>query len=121
MSRSWKGHFATAGNRFLVRTTADLTTDQKEKEQAEHEVKAGEAKQREKGGAIAHHFAVAVARAKEAVDQPRLASQFGCHPAQGVGDVRKGECQHEHPEKRGAGFESTAPVLKTGISHKHYE
>src|ERR1700722_1511326 len=102
MSRSYKVLLSTAGNHFFVRTVADLTTDQKEKEQTEDKIKAGEANQREDSVAVAHHFAVAVACVKKAVDQPWLTSKFGRHPAQRVGDVRKGECQHQHPEQPGA-------------------
>src|SRR5215469_8346123 len=113
MSRSYKLLLSTGGDHslvsmaddpFFVRTVADLTTNEKEKEQTEHKIKAGEAHQRENGIAVAHHFAVAVARVKKAVDQPRLTSQFRRHPAQSVSNVRKGKCQHQHPEQPGAGF-----------------
>src|SRR5215831_3947095 len=113
MSRSYKLLLSTGGDHCLVSmaddpfflgAVADLTTNEKEKEQTEHKIKAGEAHQRENGVTVAHHFAVAVARVKKAVDQPWLTSQFGRHPAQSIGNVRKGKCQHQHPEQRGAGF-----------------
>src|SRR6516164_370966 len=113
MSRSYKlllstaadaSFVPTADDPFFVWPVADLTTKEKEKEQAEHKIKAGEAHQRKNGVAVAHHFAVAVARVKKAVDQPWLTSQFGRHPAQSVSNVRKGKCQHQHPEQPGAGF-----------------
>src|SRR5262245_21717187 len=103
MSRSYKRLLFAAGNQLFARTVADLTTDQKEKEQTEHKIQADEANQRENGVAVAHHFTVAVAREKKAVDQPWLTSQFGRHPAQCVSDVWKGKRQHQHPEQPGAG------------------
>ena len=100
---------------------ADLTTDQVKKEQTEYKIETDEANQRENRVAVAHHFAVAVARVKKAVDEPWLATQFGRHPAQGVGDVRKGKRQHQYPEQPGAGFQSAAPILEIGKAHKEDE
>src|ERR1017187_10639935 len=98
MSRSYKVLLCPTGDHFFIRTVGDLTTDQKEKKQAEHKIQAGETNHCENSVAITHHFAVAVSRVKKAVDQPWLTSQFCRHPAQCVGNVGKGECQHQHPE-----------------------
>src|SRR6516164_7529111 len=57
-----------ADDHCFVRTAADLTTLQKKKEQTEHKIDADEANQRKNCAAAAHHFAVAVARLKNAVD-----------------------------------------------------
>src|SRR5262245_21645303 len=101
MSRSYEGLLSRPDSHFFVRAVADLTTDQNEKKQAEHKIKADEAKQGENGVAVAHYLAVAVARVKEAVDQPWLASQFGSHPAQCIGNVWIGKRQHQHPQQPG--------------------
>src|SRR5260370_10861690 len=121
MSRSYKRLLSAAGKRFFVRTVGALTTDQKEKEPTENKIEPGETNQRENGVAVGHHFTVAVARVKKAVDQPWLTSQFGRHPAQCVSDVRKGKRQHQHPEQHGAGFQLATPILEAGISHKENE
>ena len=115
MSRSYQHLLSHARQLQLLSfgTVADLATDQAEKEQTEHKIEAGEADQREDRVAAAHYFAVAIARAKQSVDQPRLASQFGGHPTQSVGDVGKGKRQHQHPEQPGAGFQSAAPILES--------
>src|SRR5882762_7804056 len=75
-----------ANNNFFVRPVADLTTDQKEKKQTENKIETDKANQREDSVAVAHDFAVSIARPKEAVDQPGLPTQFGRHPSQRVGD-----------------------------------
>src|SRR5713101_1197068 len=68
-----------ANNNFFVRPVADLTTDQKEEEQPEKKIETDKANQGENSIAVAHDFAVAVARSKEAVDQPGLPAKFGRH------------------------------------------
>ena len=68
MSRSYKRLLSAVGNHFFVRAVLDLTTYKIEKQQAEHEIQAGKANQCEDGVAVAHHFALAVARAKKAID-----------------------------------------------------
>ena len=78
-----------AGESFVVGTVADLTAGEIEKKQAEHKVQSREADQRENRVAIAHDFAVPVARVKKAIDQPWLSAQFGRYPAQRVSDVGK--------------------------------
>src|SRR6267154_1694889 len=110
-----------AANSFFVRPVADLTTDQKEKEQTENKIETDKTNQREDSVAVTHDFAVAVARPKEAVDQPGLPAQFGRHPPQCVGDVRKGKRQHQYPQQRGAGFQSAAAILESGKGHQDDE
>src|SRR5262245_22422434 len=102
---------STAGDLCFVRTAVNLTTLQKEKKQTEHKIQPDEANQCEDRVAVAHYFAVAFARRKNAVDQPRLTPQFGSHPSQGVGNVRKRKCQHQHPEQPIAECEPAAPIL----------
>src|SRR6266478_7234532 len=99
--RSGNRWFSIPGNHFLVRTAgdpaandnffvrpvADLTTDQKEKEQTENKIETTKPNKREDNVAVTHDFAVSIARPKEAVDQPGLPAQFGRHPSQCVGDV----------------------------------
>src|ERR1700739_1700427 len=118
-------HFSAVGpgveNQFVFRTVPDLTSNQIEKEQTQHKVKADEAYQRENSVPAIHDFAVAVAGVKEPVDQPRLTTEFSCHPAHDVADVRKRKRQHQHPEQPGARFESAAPILEPGISHNKDE
>src|SRR5258705_8649005 len=97
MPQSYERLLSAAGNHFF-RTVAYLPADEIEKEQTEYKIETGETNQRKNGVAITHHFAVAVSRVKETVDQPRLTSQFCCHPTQRVGDVRKGKREHQHPK-----------------------
>src|SRR6516164_7814662 len=85
----------SARDQHFVRPAVELTTDQEEKEQTEHEIETDKADQREDRVAVAHHLAVAVARVEQAVDEPRLASELGRHPSERVSDVRKGERQHQ--------------------------
>ena len=105
----------------LIGSMTDLASDQNQKQQTEHKIKADEADQREHHVTAADDFAVAVARAKKAVDQPGLASQFRGHPTQRVGDVGEWEGEHQHPEQSGAGFQSAAQVLDSGIGHQDDE
>src|SRR6478672_1544238 len=81
--------FAFDGNHCLIRTAADFTTGEVEKQQPEHKIKTSEADQRKNDIAVVYDFAVALVGMKKTIDQPRLASQFGSHPPQCVGDVRK--------------------------------
>src|ERR1700751_2405742 len=98
-------------NQFFFRTVPALASDQIEKEQTQHKVKADEAYQRENSVPAIHYFAVAVTGVKKPIDQPRLTTEFSCHPAYCVGDVRKRKRQHQRPEQPAAGFESAAPIL----------
>src|SRR5262245_6994176 len=79
---------------------SDLAADQGEVEDAEDEVETGKADQCEDCTALADDLAGAVARAEQAVDEPRLAAQFGSHPADGVRDEREGKREHQGPEQR---------------------
>src|SRR5580658_6787113 len=71
----------SVGIQFLIRTVADLAPDQIQKEQTEDKIQAGKAHQSKNGVAAADDFAVSVARAKKAVDEPGLTSQLRRHPA----------------------------------------
>src|SRR3954452_623746 len=75
------------GDSWLFRTFCNFATGQGEKKQTEHEVETGESNQRENRVTVADDFTVAIAGVKQSVDQPRLASQFGRHPTERVGDV----------------------------------
>src|ERR1700688_4168595 len=99
-------------------SATDLATDQTEKQHTEYEIKADEADEGEHRVAAANDFASAVRRAKEAVDQPGLASQLRRHPPQRVGDVGKWERQHQHPEQAAAGFQSAAQIMDSGKDHQ---
>src|ERR1700756_1704733 len=118
-------HFSAVGpgleNQFVFRTVPDLTSNQIEKDQTQHKVKADEAYQRENSVPASHYFAVAVAGVKKPVNQPRLTTEFSCHPAHCVGNVRKGKGQQKRPQQPAAGFESAAPILEPGICHKKDE
>src|SRR5215470_10484396 len=123
MRRSWSHLLSAAGKHFshhhcFFGTAADLTTGQIEKEQPEHKIKTGETDQREDSVAVAYYLTVALVGVKKAVHQPWLPSEFGCHPAQRVGDIRERKCQHQHPMQPGSRFQPAPPILETGISHK---
>ena len=84
-----------------VRAVRDLAADQEEEQQAEHEVQAGEADQREERRARVHASGWRRSAVRmQAVDEPRLAPELGGHPAGGGGDVREREGEHQHPEHR---------------------
>src|SRR5262249_32824001 len=75
-----------------------LATHQSDKQQAKHEVQADESDERKHRIAAADDLAMAVRCAEETINQPRLASQFGRHPAQRVREVRKWKRKYEHPQ-----------------------
>src|SRR4249919_325476 len=81
-------------------TVQDLASDEIEVEESEDEVEPRHPDQREQHVAGADHVAITVQRAKQSVDEPRLASQFRHHPPGRIGDERKREGQHQHPEER---------------------
>src|SRR6266478_3884013 len=102
-------------------TFCDFATGQSEKEQTENEIKSGESDQREDRVAVANYFAVTIPRVKESVNQPRLATQLGRHPAKSIGDVGVGEREHQNPEQQTAGFEPASPILQCGKTHENDE
>src|SRR5262249_50876331 len=118
MSRSWRRLLSLFGWQGVTGSVTDLATDQSQKQQTEHKIEAGEADQGEHRVAATDYSAITVRRAKETVDQPGLASQLRRHPSQSVGDVGKGEREHQHPEQPAAGFQSAAQVLDSGIAHQ---
>src|SRR5206468_13049286 len=102
-------------------TFCDFATGQSEKQQAKHEIETGEPDKSEDCVSVANYFAVAVAGVKQSVDQPRLASQFGSHPTERVGDVGIRKRQHQNPKQQATGFEFSSPILQRGESHEHDE
>ena len=65
-----------------------------------------EAEGGEDGVSGVHQRAACRRGAQQAVDEPGLAAELGGHPAGGVGDVREGEGQHQHPEQPAATLSS---------------
>ena len=105
----------------VIGAMRNFTPDEEEEEQAEDKIKADPADEREDDVAVGHHFAVAVARVENAVNDPRLAAELGGHPAERVGDVGKRKRQHQHPEQGAVGVELAAPALEGRAGHDEDE
>src|SRR5262245_40610927 len=101
-----------------VRTATDLAANQDEVKHAENEVEPAEADQREDRAALADHAAGAVVGPEQSIDEPGLAAELGCHPADGVGYVRERNGQHERPQQRSRRLQAPAYPLDVRQEHE---
>src|SRR5579871_3256845 len=83
---------------FRLRSALDLTTNQEQEENSEHQVHAHESEKSEQAITGRHGLRITIGRAHERVDEPGLASQFGGYPAGSVRDVRERQRKQENPQ-----------------------
>src|ERR1700678_3978817 len=82
-----------------VRSVVNFPADQIKEEQPEDKIEAGKPDEGKNDITVIDHRAVPLAGPEETVDEPRLASQFGGHPAQRVRDIGERKSQHERPKQ----------------------
>src|ERR1700733_6505608 len=104
-----------------VRAPSNLATGQIEEQEIENKGEADKTNQCKRRVTVTDHLAVAFARAKNVVDQPRLTAKFCRHPAQSIGNVGKWECQQNYPEQPSGGHEPLAPNLKCCVRRQRDE
>src|SRR4029453_4159918 len=92
-----------------ARAVGDLPSNQVEEEDAERQVEPAEAHEGEEHGARVDRGAGPLGGPEQAIDEPRLTTQLGGHPADGVRDVREWERDHENPQHRPIAVEPPQP------------
>src|ERR1035437_4777874 len=106
------------GNGLGIRAVADFAVDEDGEEEAQQGVEAHEAKQCKQAVAGRNGIRVAFAGAHKAIDEPRLAAEFGGHPAGGVGNVRQRKAEQQRPQSPARRVEPLAPEQKCGDDHQ---
>src|SRR5215471_2371543 len=92
-----------------TRAVGDLASDQVEEEDAQRQVEPAEAHKGEEHGAGVDRGTGPLGGPEQTVDEPRLTTQLGGHPADSIRDVRERESDHENPQHGPVALESAQP------------
>src|SRR5262249_27967982 len=92
-----------------TRTVGDLASDQVEEEDTQRQVEPAETHEGEEHGAGVDRGTGPLGGPEQTVDEPRLTTQLGGHPADGVRNVRERERDHENPQHGPVALEPAQP------------
>src|SRR5262245_11644367 len=81
------------------RSMIDLAMDEEQKEDRQKSIESHEAKQSKQSVCSRDSMRISSAGTNQYIYKPRLTTYFRSQPSSGVGDVRKRQAQHDHPEQ----------------------
>src|SRR5262245_35122252 len=112
---------SVAAGRERPGAVSDLTRDQEEEENAEHQIEPAEPDEGEEHGSRVNGGTAALAGPVEAVHEPGLTAELGGHPADGVCDIRERKREHEDPQHRPTPVEPVTPEERHGDESNYRE
>src|ERR1700733_734078 len=97
------------GFKDRARTLLNRGVDDHDPEDRENGIHTKETEQSEQAGGGVDVFRVALRRAEQTVNEPRLATDFGSHPACSIRDIRQREAEQEGPKPPASRVEFASP------------
>jgi hypothetical protein len=92
--------------------------DEHDPENREQGIEAKETQQSEQARAGADLFRVTLRCAEQSVDEPRLATDLGSHPAGSICNIRQREAEQDRPKHPARRVELSTPEEESGDDHQ---